>query len=209
METKHPLASKTIWGAIITVIGLLLQQFGVDVSGLQQADLAGALATVAGVVLTVYGRFRASGKISAGSGTASMFVALILAGAVSACAVSKAETPAQQVYAYEVEYQNVARSIIAYGTSSIARPDVVQHLKRLEQVAYDALTAARAAVRSGDNVTLNAALTAGYSALNQAIAYLKEKGAFNVTDCTCDHPGLDRGGTAWRRPGPALHVGTG
>lgn len=63
MDSKHPLASKTIWGAIITVLGMLGQQFGLELTGSETTELAGALATVGGAVLAIYGRFKAKGKI--------------------------------------------------------------------------------------------------------------------------------------------------
>lgn len=209
MNTKHPLASKTIVAALVTMIAGAAPLLGLDLSDIDVEKLVTSIFVIAGAIGAIYGRIKADKPIGSGKGTTGALAALVMAGVLSACAVSKAETPAQRVYALEVEYQNVLRSILIYGRSDIAEPDVVDHIKRLDNVAFDALTAAKVALKNGDNVTLNAALTAAYSALNEIITYLKQKGAFNVTRNSGDHSPPCRAGPAGCRPLSALHVGTG
>ena len=55
---KHPLASKTLWGAIITAAALAFPQVGLTVG-----PTAEALAQLCGLGLTVYGRLTASERI--------------------------------------------------------------------------------------------------------------------------------------------------
>lgn len=60
--TKSPLASKTIWGGILALLGALapvvLPQLGVPASDVQ--TLMASIATVAGAVIAIIGRFTAT-----------------------------------------------------------------------------------------------------------------------------------------------------
>ena len=68
---KNPFKSKTIWGAILVVVGLLGKLIGVDVP---KAELVGVIDTlgnnwetliqIGGSVLAVYGRFKAERQLS-------------------------------------------------------------------------------------------------------------------------------------------------
>jgi hypothetical protein len=63
MNSKHPLASKTIWGALITLIVGVVGIFGLDLSNIDVEKLATSAAVVAGSALAVYGRFKADKPI--------------------------------------------------------------------------------------------------------------------------------------------------
>jgi uncharacterized membrane protein len=70
VKTKPWWTSKTIWGAIITVLAVVLGFFGVQVDAETQALLvdnavaaATAITALVGVVLSIYGRIKADTKI--------------------------------------------------------------------------------------------------------------------------------------------------
>jgi len=67
METKVWWQSKTIIGAIITVISIILQAFGYNLAADDQATLTDIMVTVFGIgggILTIYGRVKASKQIT-------------------------------------------------------------------------------------------------------------------------------------------------
>lgn len=60
-DTKNFLQSKTIWGAILAVIGAAMSASGFDATPLYGLD--GEIVTVVGGALAAYGRIRAVKKI--------------------------------------------------------------------------------------------------------------------------------------------------
>lgn len=69
LDMKQWYQSKTVWGALIAMGAPLLRHVGVEMGLAEQANLADALATIAGAlggVLAIYGRIRASGPIDLG-----------------------------------------------------------------------------------------------------------------------------------------------
>jgi len=67
MDTKSWYLSKTIWGAILMIIGLVLNQLGYTLTAEDQAtlvDVVVALASGVGAILTIYGRIKASKQIT-------------------------------------------------------------------------------------------------------------------------------------------------
>ncbi len=71
LEVKQWYQSKTVWGAVIAMAAPLLKQVGVEMGLAEQADLADALATLAGAlggVLAIYGRVNATRSIGPGAG---------------------------------------------------------------------------------------------------------------------------------------------
>lgn len=63
MEAKHPLQSMTVWGLLVSLAAMLLQQFGLDASEDAVAELVAAVVQVVGLVLAVYGRGNATTKL--------------------------------------------------------------------------------------------------------------------------------------------------
>lgn len=61
-ETKSFLTSKTIWGAVVAIVGAALSAFHLDVTGLNGID--GDIITVIGGALAIYGRVTAVKKIN-------------------------------------------------------------------------------------------------------------------------------------------------
>ena len=66
MENKSWYLSKTIWGAVIMLIALILNQFGIVVSAEEQASIVDSIVAstdtilaLAGFILTIVGRFKA------------------------------------------------------------------------------------------------------------------------------------------------------
>ena len=64
---KNPFASKTIWGAILVILGLLGRTFGFDVPKEEISGLFDAISAnwenilqIVGAILTVWGRITAS-----------------------------------------------------------------------------------------------------------------------------------------------------
>jgi hypothetical protein len=71
LDGKQWYQSKTVWGALIAMAAPLLRHVGVEMGLAEQADLADALATLAGAfggVLAIYGRVKATCSIGQGSG---------------------------------------------------------------------------------------------------------------------------------------------
>ncbi|MBV2182968.1 MAG: hypothetical protein KUL88_00280 [Rhizobium sp.] len=69
LDAKQWYLSKTVWGALIAMAAPLLRHAGVEMGLAEQADLADALATLAGAfggVLAIYGRVRATRSIGQG-----------------------------------------------------------------------------------------------------------------------------------------------
>lgn len=75
MQSKWFLKSKTIWGVIITGASTLIPVFGpligLDVSptdiievGTSITDVITALGQAAGIILTIYGRFKSTGPVT-------------------------------------------------------------------------------------------------------------------------------------------------
>ncbi len=60
-ETKNLLQSKTVWGALVAVIGAIMSAFGFDTGILQGID--GEVVTLIGGILAIYGRVAAVKKI--------------------------------------------------------------------------------------------------------------------------------------------------
>lgn len=64
-ETKSILLSKTVWGVIIGVLGILLPKFGLMPLDDAAADmLAGEIVSAIGALLAIYGRIKAVKKIT-------------------------------------------------------------------------------------------------------------------------------------------------
>ena len=69
-QTKPWWQSKTIWGALITIIALILSLFGVQIDEQtkqvlinESVALATAIAGIVGAVLSIYGRIKAKQRI--------------------------------------------------------------------------------------------------------------------------------------------------
>jgi len=60
-ETKGMLQSKTIWGAITSIVAILSMKFGYDIG--DQAMIVNAIIGAVGAALTVWGRITAVKKI--------------------------------------------------------------------------------------------------------------------------------------------------
>lgn len=64
-DTKNIFQSKTFWGVILMLIGVYGGQwFGFDLTDATQSVISEQLVTIAGAVLTVYGRIKADTKVS-------------------------------------------------------------------------------------------------------------------------------------------------
>jgi len=62
--TKAPLESKTIQGALIMFLTGLFSLLGIDYDQAHLTELLTAIAFIFGCIRTIYGRFKATGKIS-------------------------------------------------------------------------------------------------------------------------------------------------
>lgn len=61
MEQKSWYLSKTIWGAVLAVAGLAFPKIAEAIGGTDVLiEVAGAVATVVGSILAVYGRYKAT-----------------------------------------------------------------------------------------------------------------------------------------------------
>ncbi len=98
-ETKSVWQSKTMWGGVLQLAALILAQQGIEVTAEEQAlvlneafALMASLASVSGVVMTVWGRFTATKKVTL-VGDASKIAPLIVAGLCLTAGGCKATTP--------------------------------------------------------------------------------------------------------------------
>lgn len=65
-EVKGLLQSKTVWGCVVTILCMVLMQFGIEVDEGSKAELVNALVTLGGVfgsLFAIYGRCKADTKI--------------------------------------------------------------------------------------------------------------------------------------------------
>jgi len=62
---KHWYASKTVWGAAIVALGLLLDMTSAEQTMLSEsaASLAAQITEIVGVIITIYGRSKAKNKL--------------------------------------------------------------------------------------------------------------------------------------------------
>lgn len=67
IDTKSPLASKTIWGAVLMLVALVLNALGYDLTQEDQALVLEVVVTAVGglgTLMAIVGRLTASRKIS-------------------------------------------------------------------------------------------------------------------------------------------------
>jgi uncharacterized membrane protein len=65
-ETKAWWESRTIWGSLLTLISIVLSQFGIkvdDVTLQQIVDVAIQLGEIVGVIIAIWGRFLATQRL--------------------------------------------------------------------------------------------------------------------------------------------------
>lgn len=63
-QTKNFLKSKSIWGLILIVLGMILPKLGITVEETQLEEILTSLLTVVGFVLSIIGRFTADKKLT-------------------------------------------------------------------------------------------------------------------------------------------------
>ena len=100
----------------------------------------------------------------------------ILVAGPSACSygVQQAEqsTPAQEVYALQADYNAALTLALAYVDSGEANDEAMAQLRRLDRIAWRALSAAQFAVRTGTDPTATAALEAARAAIEELADYV-------------------------------------
>jgi hypothetical protein len=95
MMDKNFLASKTIQGVLVTLLGILLPKFGLDLGGEEVSQVAEALLILAGIGWTVYGRAKASGGLTVGKAKNAaplVLVLVMLPGLLGGCAATTSGT---------------------------------------------------------------------------------------------------------------------
>lgn len=192
VESKQWWKSKTIIGAIVSLVSTLLASFGVQIAPDMQAEIVASLLTLGGVIgagLSIYGRIAAKhaiGKVDKNA-VRSLAIALLLVtgiglGGPVACASitamqSDEATSAQTVFALQSDYNAALAAATEFVRSPDADPDVSDTIRRLEIAAHDALMTAQEAVRSGDSPAIPVAISAARSAMTEFGDYLVRKGA--------------------------------
>lgn len=188
IDTKPWWASRTIIGAIVSVLALIAGNFGVSIAPEMQGEIVTLVLTLVGVAgsgLSIYGRLKAQKGIRRMSDTDASLARLLLlaillgttvisATACGSYTVWQAEeaTPAQTVYAIQADYNSALASAAAYAESPAADPEVINVLRRLDAAAFDALMEAQSAVRSGRSAGVAAAVSAARSAVTAFGQYL-------------------------------------
>jgi|APTNR8051073442_1049403.scaffolds.fasta_scaffold04346_5 hypothetical protein len=132
--------SRTLWGAIVTAIAMIVQASGIEVPDAEQQrliDLLTHLGEGFGLVLVIWGRIAARKRLTVSGGTG-IALALALASMLGACDPNRdqpvtAQSPAQQAYLVDEQYaQRVQPAILAYVTSPSADPTVKARLQKLD-----------------------------------------------------------------------------
>ncbi|MBO6771744.1 MULTISPECIES: hypothetical protein [unclassified Thalassospira] len=192
IATKQWWQSKTIIGALVSLISTLCASLGVTIAPEMQTEIVTALVAFGGVVgtgLSIYGRIKAShtiGKVDKNA-IRSIAIALLIFGGIGlggpvACASYTAyqtedATPAQTVFALQSDYNTALVAATEFVRSPQTDPATADIVKRLEIAAHDALKEAQGAVRAGDSPAIPVAISAARSALAEFGAYLSKKGA--------------------------------
>lgn len=104
---------------------------------------------------------------------------LALGGPV-ACAnyeLTKAEavSPAQRMFALQADYNTALYATVAYLESGYATPEAKRAIARLDQVAFQAITGAADAVRSGDGLAIAVSTATARAALDELVGYLEAR----------------------------------
>ena len=184
--------SKTIIGALVSMMSTLLASFGVAIAPDMQGEIVTALIAFGGVVgtgLSIYGRVKAShaiGKVDKNA-IRSVAIALLVFGGIglggpvacSSYAAYQAEdaTAAQAVFALQSDYNTALVAATEFVRSPQIDPATADTIKRMEIAAHDALMAAQTAVRQDNSPAIPVAISAARSALAEFGAYLSQKGA--------------------------------
>ena len=56
---KPLIASRTFWGAVSVILGMVVQQFGLPIAQEELDNLVALLFDLFGVIMVIYGRFKA------------------------------------------------------------------------------------------------------------------------------------------------------
>lgn len=192
VKTKSWWQSKTIIGAVVSMVSTLLASFGVAIAPEMQTEIVTTFVAFGGVIgsgLSIYGRIKASHTITKAAGTdlRSIALALLLFGGLAfagpvACASYAAyeaedATPAQTVFALQSDYNAALATAAEFVRSPDTDPDVADTIRRLEVAAHSSLMAAQEAVRAGNSPTIPVAIAAARSAMSEFGDYLIRKGA--------------------------------
>ncbi|WP_339860420.1 hypothetical protein [Thalassospira alkalitolerans] len=184
--------SKTIIGALVSLVSTLCASLGVTIAPEMQTEIVTALLAfggVVGTVLSIYGRVKASHVIAKVNKNTirSVAIALLVFGGIGlggpvACASYTAlqaedATSEQTVFALQSDYNTALVAATEFVRSPQTEPATADIVKRLEIAAYDALMEAQAAVRANNSPAIPIAISAARSALTEFSDYLSKKGA--------------------------------
>mgnify|MGYP003639503257 CR=1 FL=1 len=184
--------SKTIIGALVSLVSTLCASLGVTIAPEMQTEIVTALLAfggVVGTVLSIYGRVKASHVIAKVNKNPirSVAIALLVFGGIGlggpvACASYTAlqaedATSEQTVFALQSDYNTALVAATEFVRSPQTEPATADIVKRLEIAAYDALMEAQAAVRANNSPAIPIAISAARSALTEFSDYLSKKGA--------------------------------
>lgn len=135
------------------------------------------------VLRRIDGDLKAAFKLPDVKGTtAKLAVAILLLGGLGlggpiACANyelrnAEAASPAQRMFALQADYNTALYATLGYLESGYATSEAKRVIARMDQVAFQAVTGAADAVRSGDSLAIPVSTAAARAALDELIAYL-------------------------------------
>ncbi len=167
---KNLFASPTFWATIVLIISSILNYFGFAVTDTDKAEMATHLSMLVNSIcgLVILWRKIKSSKV--------LVILLLPLFAITACAVTSAETASQKVYALQADFNIAQAAAFAYVSSPSADTDIKRNVQRLEAIAYASVKAAQKAVVMGDAPAVPALLSAGKTAVFEFSDYLIEKG---------------------------------
>lgn len=188
-ETKPWYLSRTIIGALVSLLCTVGGTVGLSVVPELQGDITEWLLAAGGLVggaLTIYGRIKASKAIGKGGTVAAkLAVAFLLLGGVAlggpmACAnlelrQAEAATPAQRMFALQADYNTAMYAVLGYLESGYATPETKRAIAWLDQVAFQAIANAADAVRSGDGLAIAVSTATAKAALDELVDYLEAR----------------------------------
>lgn len=179
--------SRTVLGVLISVAAKALATWGYEIDPALQADLVTLILHLVGFggdALALFGRLRATRRVTLGGGDvakglllALLLGALVAGGPVACAARVETQSPAQAVYALKADFLAAQYAALRYVESPVAAPAAVTAIQAAEGVAYAALVEAEAAAREGADPRLPALLAAADAAVARLLTELAAREA--------------------------------
>lgn len=140
-DVKGLLQSKTVWGCVVTILCMILMQFGIEVDEGSKSELVNAFVTLGGVgasLFAIYGRVKADKKVEVKKGCAKQKANLMILFMlmtpimVSACAFKSLPPDQQALGAGEelrLQYLNLHDEYLSIYNNKTTSPELKQKME--------------------------------------------------------------------------------